>query len=353
MNPLASVIKTMKYPLLVLALGVVLSGIFMKPAQAVVVAVLAILEISLSFDNAVINATVLRRMNAYWQRIFMTVGMVVAVLGMRLVFPVVIVAVTAQLGMGTVIDLILHHPEQYAHHLVGAHPAIAAFGGMFLLMIFLDFLLDEAKQVHWINVIEEPLALGGRLKTLSSLIAIIALLVVSATWGHEHAAAVLDSGIIGLATYLGVRGFSQLFEHLGGVSEDVAPVKAGGVAMVGLAGRAAFFSFIYLEVLDASFSFDGVVGAFAITSNVVTIAIGLGIGAYFVRELTLWLVKHDTLSEFIYLEHGAHYAVGALAVLLAVSLKYELPDVVTGLVGVLFIGFALVSSLSERKARKS
>jgi len=303
----------------------------------------------LSFDNAVINASVLRRMNSFWQKMFLTVGMVIAVVGMRLLFPVLIVVATANLKFGTVIDLILNHPSQYAHHLESAHPAIAAFGGMFLLMIFLDFVLDEAKQVHWIAAIERPLAEGGRLKMLSSLIALASLLLVTSTWGHQDAARVMSAGIIGLATYLGVRGFSQLFERLGGVSPDGASGRNTGGTVMQLAGRAAFFLFLYLEVLDASFSFDGVVGAFAITSNVLTIAIGLGIGAYFVRELTLWLVRHDALREFVYLEHGAHYAVGALAVLLAVSLKYEIHQAVTGLVGVIFIALSFVSSLQDRK----
>lgn len=355
MKQFASVLLSFKWPLLVLVAGILVSGYFGSLNgginaginQAVVVAVLAILEISLSFDNAVINATVLQRMNAFWQKMFMTVGIIIAVVGMRLVFPVAIVAGTAGIAFGEVIDLILHHPEEYAHHLHEAHPAIAAFGGVFLLMIFLDFLLDEGKRIHWINMIEEPLSVGGRLKTLSSLIALIALLIVSGTWGGEHSSEVLHAGIVGLVAYLGVRGFSELFESLGGAGKE----KHKDGSIVPVAGKAAFFLFLYLEVLDASFSFDGVVGAFAITSNVLTIMIGLGIGAYFVRELTVWLVKHDTLSEFIYLEHGAHYAVGALAVLLAVSLKYEIPEVVTGLVGVAFIGFSLMSSLRERQAR--
>jgi hypothetical protein len=183
---------------------------------------------------------------------------------------------------------------------------------------------------------------GGRLKTLSSLVALIALLAVAATWGHEHAAQVTTSGALGLIAYLAVRGFSQLFEELGGVGKGSSPA-------VPLAGKAAFFMFLYLEVLDASFSFDGVIGAFAITSNVLTIAIGLGVGAVFVRELTIWLVKHDTLSEFVYLEHGAHYAVGALAALMAIGLQYEIPEVVTGMTGILFICAALVSSVRHRR----
>jgi hypothetical protein len=333
--------------LLVLILGILLGGVVGGPAQALVVAVLAVLEISLSFDNAVINATVVKRLNAFWQKMFLTVGMVIAVFGMRLLFPILIVVVTAGLSVGGVIDMILHHPHLYAEKLEAAHPTIAAFGGMFLLMIFLDFLLDEGKRVHWIDAIEKPLAETGRLKTLSTLLALLALLAVSYTWAGSESTRVVIAGVTGLVTYLAVHGFSLLFEQLGGVGEG----HTTGKEVRELAGRAAFFQFLYLEVLDASFSFDGVIGAFAITSNVLTISIGLGIGAFFVRELTIWLVRHDTLSEFIYLEHGAHYAVGALALLLAASLRYNIPDVVTGLVGIGFIALAFMSSLRHKNNR--
>jgi hypothetical protein len=321
------------------------------PEQALIVAVLVILEVSLSFDNAVINATVLARMNAFWQKMFLTVGILIAVFGMRLVFPIVIVAVTAKLSFQEVWDLVLHHPEEYGHALEAAHPAIAAFGGMFLLMIFLDFLLNQGKKVHWINLIEEPLAQGGRLKTLSSLIALIALLAVANTWAGDEALRVMLAGVAGLATYLAVRGFSELFEHLGGI--DTEHRHSSEQPVVQLAGKAAFFLFLYLEVLDASFSFDGVIGAFAITNNVITIALGLGVGAIFVRELTVWLVRHQTLKQFVYLEHGAHYAVGALAVLLGASLAYDIPEVVTGLIGAGFIVVAFLTSLRARRSAKT
>lgn len=321
--------------------------------QALIVAVLAILEISLSFDNAVINATILRRMSKFWQQIFLTVGMVIAVFGMRLFFPIAIVSATAGLSFGAVVELVLHHPAEYAEKLHMAHPAIAAFGGMFLLMIFLDFVIDEGKRVHWIDAIERPLARAGRLKTLSTLVALIGLLTVSLTWGGHETERVLLAGIIGQITYLGVRGMSQLFEHMGGVEKEgeslrePKPVKS----LMPVVGRAAFFLFLYLEVLDASFSFDGVVGAFAITTDVLTIALGLGIGALFIRSLTIWLVRHDTLSAFVYLEHGAHYAIGALAVLLGVSLAYDVPEAITGLIGAGFVIVALISSLMERKTK--
>ena len=89
--------------------------------------------------------------------------------------------------------------------------------------------------------------------------------------------------------------------------------------------------FLYLEVLDASFSFDGVIGAFAITNDIVLMALGLGIGAMYVRSLTVYLVRQGTLDDYVYLEHGAHYAIGALAVILLVTIQYEINEVITGL----------------------
>jgi hypothetical protein len=125
--------------------------------------------------------------------------------------------------------------------------------------------------------------------------------------------------------------------------------KAGPKRTTLVVGKAAFFLFLYLEVLDASFSFDGVVGAFAITSDPIIIAIGLGIGAMFIRSLTVYLVKKGTLGEYIYLEHGALWAIGALAVVLMFTIRYSIPEVVTGLIGVGFIGAALASSIVRNR----
>ena len=117
-------------------------------------------------------------------------------------------------------------------------------------------------------------------------------------------------------------------------------------------GKAAFFLFLYLELLDASFSFDGVIGAFAITSDPIIIAIGLGVGAMYVRSLTIYLVNKGTLANYVYLEHGAHWAIGALAVLLLVTIGHHIPEVVTGLIGVGFIAAAFYWSVRENR-RKS
>lgn len=330
-------IKMLRFPLLVFAAGVLFALSVGGLQQAFIVAVLAVFEVTMSFNNAVINSTVLRRMTKFWQQMFLTVGVFIAVFGVRLLLPVLLVSVSAGLSFQAVIDLALHHPEIYAEKLNLAHPTIAAYGAAFLMMLFLDFVIDEGKEVHWLNVIEKPLARAGRLKPLSTLITLVLVWVASATLAGPDAHQVLVAGLAGLGTYLVVRTLSTM------------TMKIGGGNLMKPVGIAAFMLFLYLEVLDASFSFDGVVGAFAISNNVITIMLGLGIGALFVRELTVWLVGNDTVKDFIYLEHGAQYSVGALAILLALGLAYDIPDAVTGLVGVVIIGWSLFSSVAARK----
>ncbi|MEY9965382.1 hypothetical protein ABIA33_003424 [Streptacidiphilus sp. MAP12-16] len=342
-------------------LGLAAAAYFWGAGGFGVVLILSILEISLSFDNAVINATVLKRMTAFWQKIFLTVGVLIAVFGMRLVFPLIVVALTAHIGPQTVISLALDSTKTsggltYAQHLTAAHPAIAAFGGMFLLMIFLDFILGE-KEVRWLNWLEGPLEKIGKLDQLSVVVSMIVLMLSARFFAGGGAETVLLAGVAGLTTYLAVNGLSELFEDAG-EDEDEDDAEAGaaehtpaatGRSVVLVAGKAAFFLFLYLEVLDASFSFDGVVGAFAISQNIFQIALGLGIGAMYIRSLTVYLVRQGTLDDYVYLEHGAHYAIGALAIILMVSIKYSIPEVVTGLIGVAFIALALFSSMVRNK----
>ncbi|GAA5058143.1 DUF475 domain-containing protein [Streptomyces similanensis] len=359
-------LKTFGWSFAITVLGLIAAVFYGGWTAFGVVAILAVLEISLSFDNAVVNAGVLKKMNAFWQKIFLTVGVLIAVFGMRLVFPVVIVAITAKMGPVEAVNLAFNDKDRYQQLVTDAHPAIAAFGGMFLLMIFLDFIFED-RDIQWLRWIERPLAKLGKVDMLSVCIALIVLLITSftfATHAHQHGGAhvdkaqtVLIAGIAGLITYLVVGGLSGFFEdrleeqeereH----EEEEAAARSGkDRSAVKLAGQAAFFMFLYLEVLDASFSFDGVIGAFAITNDIVMMALGLGIGAMYVRSLTVYLVRQGTLDDYVYLEHGAHYAIGALAVILMVTIQYQINEVITGLVGVVLIAWSFWSSVRRNRA---
>ncbi|MGI8747932.1 MAG: DUF475 domain-containing protein, partial [Deinococcus sp.] len=153
-------------------------GLLSAAGSALVIAVLlGILELSLSFDNAGGNAGVLRNMDPKWQRRFLTWGIVIAVFGMRFIFPIVIVAITAGLGLFEVVRLAFGNPEEYSRHLEGARVPINAFGSAFLLLVFLKYLIDPEKEEHWFHWLEEKLARVGKLDTIQVVITGVALLV--------------------------------------------------------------------------------------------------------------------------------------------------------------------------------
>ena len=307
--------------------------------QAVgITAILCIMEISLSFDNAVVNASILKTWNKFWQDMFLTLGMLIAVFGMRLLFPLLIVAFAADIGLAEVWDMGLNRPDEYARHLTDHHAEVAAFGGMFLLLVFLNFLLDEKKELHWLGHVEEKIASFGKVASIAIMIALGALLASMTMLEEGQKLAVLVAGLWGILTYVAVDVISSILER-----EEEDP-KVGDIIKRGGIG-----GFLYLEVLDASFSFDGVIGAFAITKDIVIIMVGLAVGAMFVRSMTVYLVRQGTLDKFVFLEHGAHYAIGILAFIMLASMKFHIPEIFTGLIGVAFILAALWSSVIYKR----
>lgn len=317
-------------------------------AQALwITAVLGIMEVSLSFDNAVVNASVLRHWNEFWRKLFLTVGILVAVFGMRLVFPLLIVSVATGLGLTEVWHMAINTPQEYSRYLTGAHAEVAAFGGAFLLLVFLNFLFDDQKELHWLGWIEEKLGKHGS-ESLAVLLTLAAVFGCVSLVAESEQYKVLTSGVVGVIVYLAVSWLSSQLEEE--PPEDDDDITEAGVApVVAAVAKGSIGGFLYLEVLDASFSFDGVIGAFAITTDVVIIMLGLAIGAMFVRSLTVFLVHKGTLDEYVYLEHGAHYAIGILALIMLASVKYHIPEWFTGLSGVAFIAVSLWSSVRYKR----
>lgn len=299
--------------------------------------VLAILEISLSFDNAVVNAAVLKRMTPEWRHRFITWGILIAVFGMRIVFPLVIVSILANVTPWGALVMATTQPDQYAKTMLDAHVTLAGFGGAFLLMVALKYFFDANKDVHWVSVIEKPLSSLGKVEAIELGMSLLVLYFISTQLSTTEAHSFLLSGVFGLVTFIAVDGVASLLE-----AQEESAINSA---------RASFGLFMYLEILDASFSFDGVVGAFALTHNLFIIAIGLGIGAMFVRSMTIMLVEEGTLAEYRYLEHGAFYAIAALAIMMLFGTILHIPETVTGLIGAGFIGLALYSSIQANKLK--
>ncbi|MGH6656660.1 MAG: DUF475 domain-containing protein [Actinocrinis sp.] len=309
-----------------------------------VAALLGVLEVAVSFDNAIVNATVLARMSQYWQRLFLTVGIVIAAIGMRLLVPLAIVSIGARISPASAISLAYSQPEHYRDILIAAQPGIAAFGGAFLLMIFFGFVFEEREQT-WIGWIERPLQRLGRLPRIGEVLVLAFAVTAAGTVPSHIALKVVVGAVAGLGSYLLVSGVGDLIAEQAdadGASRPRATVH----------GRPAFFLFCYLELLDATFSFDSVMGAFSVTLDIALITIGLAIGAAYIRALTVYVVRRGTLEEYRYLEHGAYYAIGMLAVLLMVEVWRDVPDVLTAGAGAAMIIAAIASSLAARKRQE-
>lgn len=299
------------------------------------VTLLSVLEISLSFDNAVVNATVMRTMTEVWRKRFLTWGMLIAVFGMRLIFPLAIVSVLANINPYSALMLSVYDPTKYAEIMTSSHVYVASFGGIFLFMVFIHFFANAEKDVHWIPLFEKPLAKTGNFKGVEIVLTLLVLLTFTGfldQTADKFAFAV--SGVWGMVTFLIVHGIAALLEE-----KEIVADGGKVVASTGLG------TFLYLEVLDASFSFDGVVGAFALTNNLFLIMIGLGIGAFFVRSLTIYFVEKNTIEAFVYLEHGAFYALGVLSILMMLGSFHHISEWITGLSGMFILVMSVIFSI--------
>ncbi len=316
-----------------------LVGYLAGPASLWIFTILVILEVTFSFDNAVINGKILARMSPFWQRLFLTVGILFAVFIVRFVLPIFIVMISSGHDFMNVVTMALHDPKMYGETLHTAAPMINAFGGSFLVMIGLSYFLDRHKDVHWLKHIESRLSKFGEYESFKILVMLLVAMLLYATVGKEYQAAVLAASITGTVLHIALNLFERYFSKRQSTSKH-------------LVGMAAFASFLYLNVLDASFSLDGVIGAFAITNEVLLIMAGLGAGAFWVRSLTIYLVRAKTLGKYRYLEHGAHWAILALGVVMFVKLYHiEPPEWLTGSLGLIFIATAIISSVLERRRK--
>ena len=298
--------------------------------------VLAALEIALSFDNAIVNANKLEEMTLVWRQRFLTWGILIAVFGMRIVFPLAIVAIFAWINPFAAMHLALADPDEYSRIIGKAHGPISAFGGTFLMMVALKFFVDSEKTIDWIGPIERGLRYCSSIRGLEIALVLIIVLTISGILSNDYSAQFVTSAIMGLLVFVAVDGLGTVLDNIAGRTAEIG--AKGGLG-----------AFLYLEVLDASFSFDGVIGAFALTTNILLIAIGLGIGAMYVRAITIMLVEKGTLAEFRYLEHGAFYSIFALSLVMFMQSIFHVHELITGGVGMTIIGLSFASSIRHNQ----
>ena len=305
-----------------------------------IVCVLSILEVSLSFDNAVVNAMKLEKMTKEWQHRFLTWGIIIAVFGMRLLFPILIVSIFANISLWETAKITLTDVDKYTHYLHLTHAPVLFFGAAFLMMLFFHYFLNHEKQIHWLPFIENKMAKIGNIEGIETVLTLGIMYIAQSFLPETERLSVVLSGLSGVMLYILIHGLSQFMEQ---------HAPSANLSCAKQSFKAGLIAFLYLELIDASFSLDGVLGAFALSKDVIIITIGLAIGAMFVRSFTIMLVDKKTLKQYIFLEHGAHWAIGVLATIMFISPIKEIPEVVTGVAGLVLIVWAFISSVLHNK----
>lgn len=311
---------------------------------------LSIVEVAVSFDNAVVNATHLHRMNAMWRKIFLTVGILIAVIGMRFYLPIEIVSIVGDMSLVDAFKLATSDGKAFGEVLTTAAPSIQGFGGAFLLMTALAFFVSTEKEHHWIPALEVPLA---KLAELSEKIKMDAVKLFEAaiTLGaaalianfDDHGREFLIAAVVGVLVFYAITVLKVLIEKM---DERISTSKVKWLA-------GGFGTFIYLEILDASFSFDGVIAAFAISDNLFVIAAGLGVGAIFVRSMTIMLDETGTLKTYRFMENGAFVAIIVLAASMYAHRLVHVPEWFVAVSSILAIGGAVYHSMLLEKKEKA
>jgi hypothetical protein len=317
-------------PVVVTLLSLALVFYFSSLAGVLAVLILIVLEVTLSFDNAVVNAKVLEQMNEVWRKRFITWGIWIAVFGTRIVLPIIIVSLVSGINIIEVLNLAVYYSNEYAAELQKAHYSIASFGGSFLMLVALAYFIDERKDIDWLERIEKFLKKFGQIQSFE-IAFVMTILLALTFFNPTHASEILFSGIIGIILFILMQGLTSSLGK--GIQTGVAASE--------------LYLFLYLNVLDSAFSLDGVIGAFAISTNLLIIAVGLGIGAYFVRTLTLYMVEQKTLSHLRYLEHGAHWAILGLGTCMLLNLVVHITELVIGCIGLVFVSFSYYSSIKK------
>ncbi len=293
---------------------------------------LIVFEVVNSIDNAIVNASVLKTMSLLWRKRFLLIGIFTSVFLVRFILPLIIVWISVPTISGSELFLAFVGQSEVAYHAIELQkPLILMFGGMFLLYLYFHWLFLEQK---------EPLFIERFLKEKHGVwfFAFAAIILVLVMYLARSSPMMMLAAAIGSATFFILYGLKQTAE------ESERNLVAGASGMSDLS------KFIYLEVLDMTFSFDGVIGAFAFTINLVLILIGIGVGAIVVRELTIRGI--DTIAKYKYLKNGALTSIGFLGLFMMIeAFNVELPSVVPIVVTFALIGIAFY--LSRRAIHKT
>lgn len=264
----------------------------------VIIIGLCIFETICSIDNAIINAHVLKTVSDKYRKIFLFWGIIFAVFVVRGLLPFLIVWMTSpSLSVVDVFSSAFSSNELVAESLEKSKPLLLLGGGAYLFLVFLSWLFLEEKKC--VFLLERFIHRQGVwFYAIASLFTTLTVYF-----------ALKINPILALALTIGVSAFFITDGFKKSAEEKEKELMQGNLS--------AWSKLLYLEVLDASFSIDGVIGAFAFTTAIPLIIIGNGLGAFIVRDLTIKGI--DKISKYAYLKNGAMYSIGVLGLIMVLE----------------------------------
>lgn len=292
---------------------------------------LCVFEVIVSIDNAVINAEVLGTMSKKARRWFLIWGLLIAVFLIRGLLPWIIVWATIP-GLGPIEALTATFSSDPSVHTAidKATPILFMGGGIFLIFIFF----------HWLFL--EPKNFGLRPEKFFHkngvwFFAVVSVLLAITVWYSMKIDSMLAfSAVVGSTAFFITHGFKENAE------------KSEKELLSGASNKSDLSKILYLEVIDATFSIDGVLGAFAFTLSVPLILIGNGIGAFVLRKLTMGNI--DRIKKYKYLKNGAMYSILALGVIMLIdAFGGHVPHYISPVITFIVIGYFLYKSIKENK----
>lgn len=293
---------------------------------------LSLFETISSVDNAIINAEVLGTMSRRARRWFLTWGVLVAVFIVRGLLPFVIVwSFNNTLSIGQVLSAAWSSDPLVQESIHKSAPILLVAGGVFLLFLFL----------HWLFLEDKHLGLPKTEKFFMAkgvwFYAIVSILLAIIAWFALKQSSMMGFGaVVGSTLFFITHGFKQNAEHqekklLGGTRSDLSKL-------------------FFLEIIDTTFSIDGVLGAFAFTLSVPLILLGNGLGALLVRQLTIGNIER--IKKYVFLKNGAMYSILVLGIIMILhSFGFKVPEYASPLATFIIIGFFFWKSKVHLKLR--
>jgi len=292
---------------------------------------LCVFEVVSSIDNAVINAEVLGTMSEKAKKWFLVYGILFAVFIVRGLLPWVIVWVTNP-GLGPIgaLTATFSNDPHIKESFELSTPILMLGGGVFLLFLFLHWLFIEDK--HFGLPGEEFFVKHGA--WFYAIVSVILVVIVAVALNYDSVLAL--SAVIGSSAFFITDGFKQNAES----NEQQLLSNKSGMSDIS--------KILYLEIIDMTFSIDGVLGAFAFTTSVPLIILGNGLGAIVVRQLTMGNIEN--IKKYVFLKNGAMYSILCLGmVMILEGFKIEIPEYITPMVTILIILFFFIKSKIHAK----